>query len=163
MGEWEPQLTSVASSSSPVTIPGTHGAGGSSHGSSQQQMPQRLHLEIPLPWIYNIYPSACIYRVCVTVFVCPPSSGTAGAVGSGVQSQYTVPRVLLSAAATPGSGSQGRVLALQNRGHQGFMLAPSKQGRGARQGRPGKVPGDRARSDPFLHYTHKQGGDMASL
>lgn len=104
----------------------------------------------------------------MTVFVCPPSSGSAGAVGSGVQSpggrQHAVPPVPLSAAAIAGlTGSEGHVLALQNRGHRGFRLAPSKQGRGAHQGRPGKVPGDQARSDPFLDYTRKQRGDMAAL
>lgn len=71
---------------------------------------------------------------------------------------------LLTTAAIPGlTGSEGRVLTLQNRGHRGSRLAPSMRGSGAHHGRPGKVPADRARSDPFLHYVHKQGGDMASL
>lgn len=56
-GERESRLTSVASNSSPVTIPGAYGAGGSSHGSSQQQMPQLRHsgrLETPFPTIFII-------------------------------------------------------------------------------------------------------------
>lgn len=100
----------------------------------------------------------------MTVFVCPPWALWAAWCRARVAGSNAVQPVLLTATATTGfTGSEGRVLALQNRGHRGFRLAPGRRGRGAHHGRPGKVPGDRARSDPSLHYTHKQGGDMASL
>lgn len=68
----------------------------------------------------------------------------------------------LPAAAVAGlTGGEGRVLALQNRGQWGFGLAPGEWGTGACHGglgEAGSVPGDRARSDPFLSFTQMKKG-----
>lgn len=76
----------------------------------------------------------------MTVFLCPPSSGTAAlwAVGCRARAagRSAAQPVLLTATAITGlTGSEGRVLALQNRGHRGFRLAPSRRDSSAHQAR----------------------------
>lgn len=118
-------------------------------------MAQRLRLETPSPTVFIIYIPMYMYE---GLYDLSCVLSRLGAVGSRVQQCSAVQPGLLTAAAIPGStGSEGRVLTLQNRGHRGFRPAPSKRGSGAHHGRMGKVPGDRARS-AFLHDSHEQGG-----